>query len=332
MGHRPDPRERKGRKPTLASYLPEFLAYQYNDRPKARATAERIINRFIAVCGDRHLAAVTAAVVSEYVRRRLQDAKASPFRGRWASHERAAAWRPAAGRTVSKSTINREVTYLLALLNRAAADERIAGNPVVGWKKFSERPYRRRRYLRDHEIAALLAACEASRNPALPDIVKLALYTGRRKHDLLAIQKRDYDRSNGIVTLTETKKGEVEQIVFPASAQAVLNRRFDRGPGEWLFPNKAGTGPLTGFDTAFKTVKKRAGLAEFHFHDLRHTAISGMVMEGLDFFAIATLVGHSTPTMIQERYGHLSPEHVKNACERFGRRMDRIIDGAQRDE
>ncbi|MCX5787821.1 MAG: site-specific integrase [Elusimicrobia bacterium] len=319
-----------GRKPTLASYLPGFLDYQYSDRPKARLTAERIIKRFIAVSGNRPLAAVSRAVVSDYVRRRLRDTRRSPFRGRWASHERAAAWQPAEARKVSKSTINREVTYLLAMLNRAVADELIAANPVVRWKKFNERPYRRRRYLRDHEITALLAACEDCGNPLLQDIVRLALYTGRRKHDMLAIQKRDYDRANGIVTLPETKKGEVEQIVLPASAQAVLNARFDGAPGEWLFPNKAGTGPLTDFDTSFKTVKKRAGLTDLHFHDLRHTAISGMVMEGLDFFAIATLVGHSTPTMIEERYGHLSPEHIKNACEKFGRRMDRIISGAPR--
>jgi hypothetical protein len=47
-------------------------------------------------------------------------------------------------------------------------------------------------------------------------------------------------------------------------------------------------------------------------------------MSGIDYFTIAYLAGHTTPTMIESRYGHLSPRHRQASSMLFGSYMDRL--------
>ena len=76
--------------------------------------------------------------------------------------------------------------------------------------------------------------------------------------------------------------------------------------------------------TAFGRALRVAGIADFHFHDLRHTAISYMMMNGVDLKTIAEFVGHTTAQMVDKRYGHLSPDHKRAAVEVFGSAMDKL--------
>src|SRR5208282_4030866 len=66
-------------------------------------------------------------------------------------------------------------------------------------------------------------------------------------------------------------------------------------------PLRAGAGAL-----------ERAGIADLHFHDLRHTFASRLVMAGVDLYRVQKLLGHKTPAMTQ-RYAHFDPEALKAA-------------------
>ena len=69
------------------------------------------------------------------------------------------------------------------------------------------------------------------------------------------------------------------------------------------------------------------------FHDLRHTAISYMIIQGIDLKTVAELVGHTTAEMVDKRYGHLSPNHKKVATEIFGSAMGQLcgkLEGVER--
>ena len=46
--------------------------------------------------------------------------------------------------------------------------------------------------------------------------------------------------------------------------------------------------------TAFKSACKRAGIEDFKFHDLRHTAINNWRLQGHDYFRIMAASGHKT--------------------------------------
>ena len=51
---------------------------------------------------------------------------------------------------------------------------------------------------------------------------------------------------------------------------------------------------------------------DFHFHDLRHTFASHLIMSGVDITTVSRLLGHKSLKMTL-RYSHLAPAHLKNA-------------------
>lgn len=66
----------------------------------------------------------------------------------------------------------------------------------------------------------------------------------------------------------------------------------------------------------FEKAVREAGVANFTWHDLRHTFASRLVMMGVDLRTVQELMGHKTMAMTC-RYSHLSPEHTQAAVDRL---------------
>ena len=62
----------------------------------------------------------------------------------------------------------------------------------------------------------------------------------------------------------------------------------------------------------FRKACEALEIADFTFHDLRHTAASWLRMTGADIHSVATLLGHKDLRMAA-RYQHLSPEFLADA-------------------
>ena len=65
---------------------------------------------------------------------------------------------------------------------------------------------------------------------------------------------------------------------------------------------------------AFEKAVERAGLWDFRFHDLRHTAASHLAMRGRPLKEIQEVLGEKSFSMTL-RYAHLSPMHLRTAVE-----------------
>ena len=67
---------------------------------------------------------------------------------------------------------------------------------------------------------------------------------------------------------------------------------------------------------SFHTALKKAGITNFHFHDLRHTSASHLVMEGASMKTAQEHLEHTSPSMTQ-RYAHLSNEFRREEIQRL---------------
>lgn len=70
--------------------------------------------------------------------------------------------------------------------------------------------------------------------------------------------------------------------------------------------------PLTQSDYWFAGCVEDAKLIDFHFHDLRHTAASRWVMNGVPLAVVASYLGHANIQMTM-RYAHMSPDNDERA-------------------
>jgi site-specific recombinase XerD len=80
-----------------------------------------------------------------------------------------------------------------------------------------------------------------------------------------------------------------------------------------VFLNRNGE-PYKLISTVFDDAVSRADIEDFHFHDLRHTFASRLVMAGVDLRSVQILMGHKTISMTL-RYSHLAPEHLRKAVQ-----------------
>ena len=71
---------------------------------------------------------------------------------------------------------------------------------------------------------------------------------------------------------------------------------------------------------AWHKARKRAGIDDFRWHDLRHSAASYLAMNGASLAEIAEILGHKTLAMVK-RYAHLSEAHTARVVERMNERI-----------
>jgi hypothetical protein len=57
-----------------------------------------------------------------------------------------------------------------------------------------------------------------------------------------------------------------------------------------------------------------SGIKDFHFHDLRHTSASHLIMRGASMKAVQEHLNHSSPTMTN-RYAHISEKFQREQIE-----------------
>lgn len=213
----------------------------------------------------------------------------------------------------SPATVNRYMAAFSHCLSVAVTEwQWIEANPLLNVRKQSE-PQGRVRFLSDDERERLLSACMASPNPLLYPIVVLALSTGMRYSEIMTLTWADVDFESQRIILHETKNGERRAVHLAGKALGLLQglKGEDlRGGCGLVFPAKKSLsqGPAA-IRTAWASALKKAEIADFRFHDLRHSAASYLAMNGAALLDIAAVLGHRTLDMVK-RYSHLSETHV----------------------
>jgi len=86
----------------------------------------------------------------------------------------------------------------------------------------------------------------------------------------------------------------------------------ERKAGDYVFVNPKIGNKYQDIKSAFTVALRKAQIHNFHFHDLRHTFASHLVMAGVDLTTVKELLGHKDIKMTL-RYSHLAPEHKQKA-------------------
>jgi integrase len=155
---------------------------------------------------------------------------------------------------------------------------------------------RRERRLRTGELQRLLEAARRSRNPFLVPIILFALVTGMRRGEILAMRWADIDRAGQALLIPSSKTGIARTIPLLPEALRILDKMPPSS--HRVFPISANAVRL-----AWERLRKRAGLRDLHFHDLRHEAISRFFEAGLSTPEVALISGHRDARMLF-RYTH----------------------------
>ena len=112
--------------------------------------------------------------------------------------------------------------------------------------------------------------------------------------------------------LQQTKNGERREIPINETLRSVLQGVTRRIDVPYVFHMEVSGKHYQDIKRSFNTALRKAGIKDFHFHDLRHTFASHLVMAGVDITTVSRLLGHKTLTMTL-RYSHLAPSHMVKA-------------------
>jgi integrase len=229
------------------------------------------------------------------------------------------------------ATVNRLLATLKHMFTKAVDWNMVEEGTLKRIRKVKllEENNRRLRYLSTEEIRSLLERCDAHLKP----IIVMALNTGCRKSEILNLQWDQVDMKHGFILLDQTKNGERKEIPINGTLKASLETLF-QGTKErprrldipWVFYDPRTKKPYQDVKRAFNTACIKAGIRDFHFHDLRHCFASHLVMSGVDLTTVRELLGHKTLTMTL-RYAHLAPSHKVKAVDLLDQTINRKDEG-----
>jgi integrase len=210
---------------------------------------------------------------------------------------------------VKTTSVNRELTCLKTIFNKAILWGMVAHNPVKGIKLFKER--QRDRFLMTDEIRLLLDNYPHHYRP----LVVTALHTGMRLGEILNLSWDDVDFRAKQILVRDSKNGESRRIEMNDALTTELRRLKDASTGTDVFVGLTGARLQTNaISRVHRYVCRKAGIKDFRFHDLRHTFASHLVMNGVDLTTVSKLLGHKTLQMTL-RYSHLAQAHKQKAVD-----------------
>ncbi|WP_232019201.1 tyrosine-type recombinase/integrase [Sulfuritortus calidifontis] len=210
----------------------------------------------------------------------------------------------------SKSTANRYLALVRSILIRSR-DEWEWLDKVPKVKLFKE-PEGRERALTPEQARRLLEVLPAHQR----DVVTFALLTGLRQSNVLGLQWSQVDLERRFAWIEGWQSKNRRPIPVPLSEEAVmvLLRQVGKHPEKvFTFNGK----PIKQANTkAWQEARKRAGIEDFRWHDLRHTWATWHRQAGTPTHELQRLGGWRTASMV-ERYAHHAPDQLAAAPARL---------------
>lgn len=214
---------------------------------------------------------------------------------------------------------------LAAVFTWAQGKGLVQANPCEGIQHaFDAKQAARTNYLRGDALLAFWRALSADADADTRDALKLLLFTGQRRGNVLAMRWADVDLRAAVWSLgaKQTKQAKAQTTPLVAQALAILKDRHADAATPWVFPavrkgRDGEIGPMseTRLRDAWARICKAAGIEDLRPHDLRHTSGSWLARLGVNEAVRQKALGHQTSAMAA-RYSHLELDPVADALQR----------------
>lgn len=239
---------------------------------------------------------------------------------------------------LSRTTVQHVHAILRRSLSQATRRGVIARNPT-DLVDPPGRDHPEMQVLSLNQARALLAAAKSARHVGLEALYVLALTTGMRRGELLALRWADVDVARRALTVTGTlqrvkradgtsvleraqpkTKTSMRRIPLTSTAADALTRHERRhehqraiAGTEWInsglvFTNERG-GPMEPRNLiarSFAPLLTDAGIPHIRFHDLRHTAATLMAAQGVHTKVVSEVLGHASVGITLDLYSHVT--------------------------
>ena len=205
---------------------------------------------------------------------------------------------------------------------------RAAFQLAVDWRLIEENPARKCKLLRVPAkdpcfltLSEFLKICSAVEDVGFRRLLLFAASTGMRRGELVHLCWEDLDFDRRSVRIRNRNNFVVKgyrprTIPMPADIFNVFSPL--RKPTGYVFLDTKGA-PLDAHAVSrrFKRYVRKCGLSgELHFHSLRHSYASWMLMANVPISVVKELLGHSS-VVVTEIYGHLSNEYLRESASRL---------------
>ncbi|MBS0351258.1 MAG: tyrosine-type recombinase/integrase [Proteobacteria bacterium] len=198
------------------------------------------------------------------------------------------------GRNKGYYAANRMLALCSTVFNKATEfDLWDKENPALDIKKFREKP--RDRFLQADELPRFFQALSQEANDNIRDYIILALLTGARKSNVLAMRWDQINLNTREWRIPRTKNETPQTITLTEEACFLLKQRKAMVINHFVFPGTGKTGHLTEPKKGWGRILKQAGIADFRIHDLRRTLGSWQARTGASLAIIGKSLNHISP-------------------------------------
>jgi integrase len=288
------------------------VGQHHSDSEATWRDLERLVDR---LGSDKRLDEITDADVAKLVAWRRDQT----LKGRTKNKDGSAVAK------VAPATVNRSVTAVLKkLFTRAKVAWRYQFPREPNWRThWLKEPQGRVRELHASEETALFEAMRGDYAPW----VQFALLTGLRRAETLITWDKVNWQAGSITTIGKGRR-LVSTPITPAVAALLEPLRGHHPEAVFTFvANRTRDGRIKGQrypidyeggKTEWQRLTKRAGVVNFHFHDLRHTTATRLLRETGNLKIVQQALNHRD-IATTARYAHVLDSEVADALQRVAK-------------
>lgn len=294
------------------------------DGVRSYVTTHGFINTLNQYFGKKRLGQITVADLKAYKVWRLKQGSRRGKKEEFVS--------------ITLTTVNRELATMRRMMKHAFHEGWTVRDIFAGAKVIDiDAEMERVRQLTDEEEELLLASCQGTRqiaykrklngkeelvtatikldNPHLKAIILLALDSAMRRGEILKLNWNDLNFDASVIeikgTHTKTERSRTAPLTERTKAELVKLPSF--GKGDAVFP-------FTEFKRSWNTAIDIAGIRNLHFHDLRRTSLTRMILDGVPLAVVGKIAGHARLETTMRHYISTNTDVIGDVTDRINAR------------